>query len=148
MLLKVTNSKFCWGKRGIISVETFCIKRLSYNFQTIKWKSLTWSRSIRFLVSSPDSTQEQSVWWCLATPLGFINVDYFLEELHVASSTYNTQKFAGAMINSRGYYSRLALILTEKITGGCVYFTTVEIFLSGRTILGGYYKWLPFFEAF
>ena len=73
------------GERGIISVETFayfitcwkiCISYTArYNFQTIRWKSLS---QFIFLVSSPDPTREERVWWHSAILLGFINVDYFL----------------------------------------------------------------------
>ena len=39
---------------------------------TIRWKTSTWSRSIRFLVSSPDPTQGERVWLGSANPSGFI----------------------------------------------------------------------------
>ena len=59
-----TNSKFCWSN-GELSVW----KPFAYS---MTW--YTWSRSICFLVSSPDPTQEERIWWCLPNSSGFITI--------------------------------------------------------------------------
>ena len=69
MLLKVLQIQSSVGEREIISSETFCIYSLKrmyellYHFQTIRWKSSTWSRSIRFpsLVPRPHPRGESLV---------------------------------------------------------------------------------------
>ena len=80
-------------------------------------KCSTWFRSIRFLVSSPDPTQEEKFWWRLANRLGFINIDYFLGRIFHPPITLQKTPFVVANLETLVYFSTMTaifLVLKKK----------------------------------
>ena len=61
----------------------------------------------RVLVSSPDPTQEESVWWHPADLSGFINIDDFLERKFSLPITLQETQSVVATPETLGYFSAM-----------------------------------------